>query len=261
MNGVATVVLNGHPTWFTRGRGRGAKIVLLHGGLSSSASLLRSIGPRLAKEFRITAFDRRGHGRTADTAEPFHYDDMATETIAFLEYLGGRSHLVGHSDGGIVALLTALQRPDLVKRVVAVGANFHHDAVAGTGDNTFEGPDFDEWAQKFGALSPDGPAHARVVADKALTLFASEPNMSAADFAVMSRPVLVMSGDDDVVPLAHSVALYESMFQAQLVVVPGSSHAVLKERPAESARIIRRFLTQRLPPKTLQPVRRITAGT
>ncbi|HVB70023.1 MAG TPA: alpha/beta hydrolase [Acidimicrobiales bacterium] len=258
---MATVALNGHPTWFTRGRGRGTKVVLLHGGLSSSASPLRSIGPRLAEEFRVAAFDRRGHGRTADTVEPFHYEEMATETIAFLEFLGGRSHLVGHSDGGIVALLTALRRPDLVRRAVAVGANFHHDAVATSGSLTFEGPDFEEWAEKFGAQSPDGAAHARVVADKSLTLFATEPNMSATDFAMMSRPVLVMSGDDDVVPLAHSIALYESMPDAQLAVVPGSSHAVLKERPAESARIIRRFLTQRLPPMTLQPVRRTTSGS
>jgi pimeloyl-ACP methyl ester carboxylesterase len=254
------VDLNGHPTWVARERGRGARVVLLHGGLSSSASLLRSVGPRLAERFRVEAFDRRGHGRTADTDEPFHYDDMADETIAFLEYLGGRSHLVGHSDGGIVALLAALKRPDLIRRVVAVGANFHHDAVAPTGHLTFDGPDFDEWAEKFGARSPDGVAHARAVADKTLTMTATEPSLSTSELSTMSRPVLVMSGDDDVVPLAHSVVLYESMPDSQFVVVPGSSHAVLKERPTASTRIIRRFLTQKLPPATLQPVRRATPG-
>jgi pimeloyl-ACP methyl ester carboxylesterase len=257
---VAMVELNGHPTWVSRGRGRRARVVLLHGGLSSSASLLRSIGPRLAKDFSVSAFDRRGHGRTADTDEPFHYDAMADETIAFLTFLGGRCHLVGHSDGGIVALLTALKRPDLVKRVVAVGANFHYDAVATSGNLSFDGPDFDEWAKKFGALSPDGEAHARVAADKSLALVVSEPSLSPADLASMTRPVLVMSGDDDVVPLAHSVVLYESLPNALLVVVPGTSHAVLKERPKASSRIIRRFLNQSLPPVTMQPVRRTNAG-
>lgn len=250
------MTLNGHPTWATLGRGKAPRVVLLHGGLSSSASLLKSVGPRLARDFRVAAFDRRGHGRTADTSAPFHYRSMAEETVAFLELLGGRSHLVGHSDGGIVALLTALARPDLVNRVVAVGANFHFDAVASSADLTFEGPAFEEWAAKFAERSPDGLGHARAVADKTLTLLATEPTLTPADLAAMSRPVLVMAGDDDVVDLEHTVVLYQSLPDAQLAIVPGTSHAVLKERPKECARIITRFLTERLPPVTLQPVRR-----
>jgi pimeloyl-ACP methyl ester carboxylesterase len=256
MRRVTTLKLNGHPTWAKVGRGSSPRVVLLHGGLSSSASLLKSIGPRLARDFSVSAFDRRGHGRTADTADPFHYQSMADETAAFLTHLGGRAHLVGHSDGGIVALLTALARPDLVNRVVAVGANFHFDAVASPGSLTFEGPDFEQWAAEYGARSPDGVAHARAVADKTLALFATEPTLTPADLAAMSRPVLVMCGDDDVVDLEHTITLYQSLPEAQLAIVPGTSHAVLKERPKESARIIRRFLTDRLPPVTLQPVRR-----
>ena len=34
--------------------------------------------------FRVVAHDRRGHGRTADTEEPFHYDDMASHAIKVL---------------------------------------------------------------------------------------------------------------------------------------------------------------------------------
>ena len=38
-------------------------------------------------------------------------------------------HLVGWSDGGIVAMLVALNRPDLVDRLVLIGMNFHIDGV------------------------------------------------------------------------------------------------------------------------------------
>ncbi len=253
---VATVELNGHRTWARIGRGKGPRLVLLHGGFSSSASPLRSVGPRLARDFRVSAFDRRGHGRTADTDQPFHYADMADETIAFLEVLGGRAHLVGTSDGGIVALLTAMKRPDLVNRVVAVGANFHFDAVANDQTLKFEGPDFDAWAVAYGAVSPDGEAHAREVADKGLLLLATEPTLTPSDLATITRPVLVMVGDDDVVDLAHTVVLYQSLPEAQLAVLPGASHAVLKEHTKLAAKMIQRFLTQRLPPVTLMPVRR-----
>ena len=77
--------IDGLRTW-TETRGIGDRtVVLLHGGLGNSDDLLGSIGPGLGQRFRVVAFDRRGHGYTADTDEPFHYDDMATHAIAVLE--------------------------------------------------------------------------------------------------------------------------------------------------------------------------------
>lgn len=62
------VDINGHPTWVEdRDPGRGGPtVLLLHGGLSSSETLLDSIGPALETDYRVVAFDRRGHGYTAD---------------------------------------------------------------------------------------------------------------------------------------------------------------------------------------------------
>ena len=126
------VDLLGHPTWVHVDGDQGETVLLLHGGLSNSDAMLETIGRPLGRTYRLAAFDRRGHGRTADTGEPFHYSAMADETIAFLEHLGGPAHLVGWSDGGIVALLVALRRPDLVGRIVAIGANYHFDGVRHT---------------------------------------------------------------------------------------------------------------------------------
>ena len=81
-------------------------IVLLHGGLGNGDELLDHLGPPLAERYRVVAPDRRGHGRTADSDAAFDYEDMVDETIAVLEdVVGGSAHLVGWSDGGIVALL------------------------------------------------------------------------------------------------------------------------------------------------------------
>ena len=254
---VATIELNGHPTWAHLGKGKKKPpIVLLHGGMSSSASLLRTLGPRLEQHFRVTAFDRRGHGRTRDTLAPFHYEDMADEVAAFLEYLGEPAHVVGHSDGGVVALLLARRQPALLRRVVAAGANFHFAGLRPMEEFSLDGPDFVRWAQDYGARSPDGVEHARAVVEKALHLFASEPALQPADLAVIDAPVLVLAGDDDVAHLTHTVALYEAIPQAQLAIVPATSHLFFKERPGASARIVRRFLRGQGPPVTLMPLRR-----
>lgn len=256
-DGLVTIVkLNGHPTWASLAKSKRPNLLLLHGGMSSSASMMASIGPWLATDFRIVAFDRRGHGRTGDTDEPFHYDAMADEAIAFLELLGQPSFVVGHSDGGIVALLVAQRRADLVRRVVAVGANYHYSGLRPTAGYDFDGPDFDAWCRKYAELSPDGAQHARVVVEKSLVLFSSEPVMGVSDLASITVPVLVMAGDDEPIELSHTCALYEAIPHGQLAIVPGTSHAVLKERPKESAQIIRHFFRAKLPPKTYQPNRR-----
>lgn len=258
---MAKIKLNGHPTWVTLGakKKKGKKrptIVLLHGAMSSSASLLGSVGRRLEDHFRITAFDRRGHGRTRDTDEPFHYNLMANEAIAFLEYLGAPAHLVGHSDGGIVALMVAMRRPDLVKRVVVVGANYHYSGLTAIDDFDYASRNFARWAKRYAQRSPDGRRHARVVAEKTMAMIRAEPILRTSNLAMIRVPVLVMAGDDDVVELSHTCSLYEALPEAQLAIVAGTSHAVLKERTKESTRIIRRFLRAESPPFTFQPVRR-----
>src|SRR6267378_1026379 len=116
--------IGGHRTWFADSGGSGEPVLLLHGGLSDSDLLLDPLEPALADRFRVVAFDRRGHGRSADTDAPFFNDATATETIAVIDKLiVGPAHLVGWSDGGNVALFVALRRPDLVRSLVLIGSN------------------------------------------------------------------------------------------------------------------------------------------
>jgi len=256
MTKVTTISLNGHPTWAKLPRGKGTTVVLLHGGMSSSASLLKSIGPSLAKRYRVAAFDRRGHGRTADTDEPFSYDAMATETIAFIEHLRRRVHLVGHSDGGTIALLVAMRRPDLVRRVVAIGANYHYKGLLPVPVFDTASEEFAQWAQRFGEHSPDGPEHAVVVEEKTRIMTFSQPTLKVKSLSSISVPVLVMAGDDDVATLVHTCSMYEAIPDGQLAIVPGTSHMLLKERTKECVHIIDHFLGSKLPPVTYAPLRR-----
>ena len=250
------ILIDGHPTWVEQ-RGEGSTtVVLLHGGMSDSDTLLGPLSGALGQRYRVVAFDRRGHGYTADTDAPFHYDDMATETISVLEQVvGERAHLVGWSDGGIVALLVALRRPDLVRRLVVIGANFHYDGTVPL-DLPPDSPVVAMLAQNYAERSPDGAEHFGVVAGKFMTMATTEPTMTVDDLKQITAPTLVMVGDDDVIKLSHTCALYESLPSGQLSVVPGASHALPIERPDETAHIILHFLTADSHPVTFMPVRR-----
>jgi pimeloyl-ACP methyl ester carboxylesterase len=248
--------VDGHPTWVEDRGGPGAPLLLLHGGLSNSDDLLRSIGPGLSEHFRVVAFDRRGHGYTADTDAEFHYADMATETVRVLEdVIGGPAHLVGWSDGGIVALLVALKRPELVQKLVVIGTNYHYNGTV-----PFEMDPQSPIAQELGKAyierSPDGAEHLDVVFRKSVAMFTSEPELTTTDIAHITQPVLVVVGDDDVVTLPHTLSLYEALPEGQLAVVPGASHGLPLEQPDVLAGLILNFLAAAEPPSTFMPVRR-----
>ena len=65
--------------------GSGDPVVLLHGGLSDSTAWGSQLPALIEHQHKVFVTDRRGHGRTADTDAPFSYDDMASETVEFLE--------------------------------------------------------------------------------------------------------------------------------------------------------------------------------
>jgi pimeloyl-ACP methyl ester carboxylesterase len=251
------VTIGGHPTWVADRAGPGEPVLLLHGGLGSSDDdLLDSIGPALVDRHRVVAFDRRGHGHTPDTDADFHYADMAAETIGVLEQVvGGPAHLVGWSDGGIVALLVALDRPDLVRKLVVVGANYHRDGVLPIEADP-QSPLGQALAANYSERSPDGPGHFATVLHKGLALIEAEPTLTTDDIAGITQPTLVMAGDDDVIRLAHTCSLYEALPRGRLAVVPGASHALPLEQPELVARLITDFLAATDPPDTLLPIRR-----
>src|SRR5262249_22095921 len=100
--------------------GRGEPLVLLHGGMCT-IDTFAGLAAELAPSYRVHLPERRGHGRTADVPGPITYDNMAVDTIAFIDALGiGPVHLVGWSDGAVVGLKVALTRPDLVKSLAFI---------------------------------------------------------------------------------------------------------------------------------------------
>lgn len=274
---MPTLDVLGHPTWYTVNGAGDETVLLLHGGISNSDVLLDGIGELLGRHRRVVAFDRRGHGRTADTPDAFHYESMVDETIAVIEHVGGPVHIVGWSDGGIIGLLLALRRPDLVGRLVAIGANYHWNvsdasggvtnADAGSGDvpaqpdaggddDAVDDPVMALLTAQYAERSPDGPDHFAVVVAKGVHLFGIEPELTVEDLAKVSVPVLLMAGDDDIIPLSHTAAFFAALPQAQLAIVSGASHGLPMEHPEEVSGLIERFLGSDIPPVTMMPHRR-----
>jgi pimeloyl-ACP methyl ester carboxylesterase len=212
--------------------------------------------PELAKHFHVFRPDRRGHGRSPDVEGPITYALMAQDTIAFLEQVvGGPASLLGHSDGAPVALLAALERPDLVRKLVLSAGVFHHHGWA-PGAIDLDDETIAFFTDYWGAVAPDGPDHFPVVKAKLDRMHREEPTLTVADLAGYPGPALVMVGDsDEEIPIEHTLALRRGLPNAQLAVLPGTGHGAISME--ESSRLVDRgsgVITRR-PPAPRQDAR------
>jgi pimeloyl-ACP methyl ester carboxylesterase len=107
----------------------------------------------------------------------------------------------------------------------------------------------------YGEVSPDGIDHFKVVATKIGEMAALEPNLQASVLAKVTCRSLVMFSDDDLVTLAHAVEMYNALPNAELAIVPGTSHFLSQEKPELVNKMVVDFLTTE-PVPTVAPIRR-----
>ena len=232
----------------------GEAVVLLHGGLSKTSAWDYLMVPPLEDEFHVFAYDRTGHGFTGDQPGSLHFEFQCQEAIAYLEdVVKEPAHLIGYSDGGIIALMVAIKRPELVKSIVAFGANYHYSAPLSDFD---EANVSEEDQAEYNLISPDAPHTLLEKIKRMNEIWKNEPDISLSEIASIQCPVLVMAGDDDVIAHDHTISLYEALPLGQLAIIPGTSHSLIKEKPALAIAIMMQFLEDLSYPITRSPVRR-----
>jgi pimeloyl-ACP methyl ester carboxylesterase len=246
--------LHGHQIWNNEWPNNGQALVLLHGGLSATEDWDVYILPAVETTHHVYGYDRTGQGRTADQPGSLHFAFQTTEAIAYLEEVVREpAHLVGWSDGGNIALMVAIQRPDLVRSIVAIGANYHFDHGAGP---IPAWPITDEDREEHASRSPDVAAALDNKVTRMRDIWNSEPTLTLGDISKIQCPTLILAGDDELFPVEQTNAMYEAIPQGQLAIIPGTSHFVAKEKPELVQMVIKQFLSDLSMPLTRAPVRR-----
>ncbi|HET9895983.1 MAG TPA: alpha/beta hydrolase [Streptosporangiaceae bacterium] len=116
---MPNAALNGINVYYTDTGGDKPAIVLSH-GLLMDHSMFDEQVTALSGEYRVIAWDERGHGQTK-AAGPFSYWDSASDVLGLLDHLGlDQAVLTGMSQGGFLSLRAALLAPERVRALILI---------------------------------------------------------------------------------------------------------------------------------------------
>lgn len=239
-------------------QGQGQPLVLLHGGAGSidATSGWSKLLPSLAARYRAICVEHRGHGRTNNPAGRLAYALIAEDIAQFIEHLGlAPAHVAGVSDGGIVGLTLGMTRPEIMRSLVCVGANYciddHVRAALRLFDAAVLERDHPEYARVF-AERHDPHHHEgywRELVQQVRTTAEIEPAWTTADLRRVLVPTLLITGESDfLVSLDQTLTMRREIPDAELVILNHAgldgmaNHLVQFSRPDVVGSIVLDFL-------------------
>ncbi len=110
-------------------RGEGEPLVII-GGLATDITDYLLISPGLSKFYQLILLDNRGAGRSEVPSESFTIGMMAADVFSLLQKLNiQKTHILGHSMGGMIAQSFASQFPELVDKLILYSSSAKPDAA------------------------------------------------------------------------------------------------------------------------------------
>jgi pimeloyl-ACP methyl ester carboxylesterase len=228
--------------------GSGRPLVLLHGGLMTIGLNFGPMLEPLAAHRQVIAVELQGHGHTADTGRALTIEALAGDVVGLLDQLGiAEADVFGFSLGGLVACAIALGTPARAGKLIVASADPHRPPgreSAPLGEDRMPTPaDFQAMRDAYDEVAPD-PAHFEEFAAKNSALVHEFPGWTD-ELRSLQVPTLLIFGDRDFSPLPDVVELFELLPNAQLAVLPGTTHVGVTRRPGEVLALITPFLDAR----------------
>jgi len=226
--------------------GSGQPVVLLHGGMTTLEDFSLVL-PAFSRTRQVIAFERQGHGHTADIDRPFSLEQWADDVAALLKYLNiEQSDIFGYSTGGTVALAFALRHPTMVRKLVLASAIYNSEGYA---PGILEGLKHMKaenlppiMRERYMKVAPR-PQDWQALVEKSAKAAATFTGWQKKEIRTISAPTLVMVGDSDTVRTEHAVELYRLIAHARLAVLPATDHiGILSQRAEWVVEMISDFL-------------------
>lgn len=237
INGMYFEINNADVYYEITGNDKGHPLLFLHGGMQNIESF-NGILKYLPDEFKFIGIDSRGQGASTFKDE-LSYEILCNDVKRLLSILKlSKIDIIGHSDGGIVAMKLAESNPELVSSLVLLGTRWcleNKDPVIDLYESITPGL----WLEKF---KDDIEYYERInkqprfnelfLAIKEMWLNESDNNYPKDKVKNIKCETLIIHGDDDfLVSCEHSLKLAKMIQKSHFANIPFCNHAVHEENP------------------------------
>jgi pimeloyl-ACP methyl ester carboxylesterase len=208
--------------------GTGKPLLMIHGNGGSIGAFANNI-PYFSQKYKVIVADSRAHGKSVDGKDSLSFEMMADDFKALLDTMHiDSAYVIGWSDGGINALVLAMRHPEKVIKLASTGANLWPDST-GLIPSYWKGEQkqYNETKNKVLTTAAEKNSY------KIFLLDWLQPNIPLTALRAIKCPALIISGDRDLIPLEHTISIYEHIPNAWLWIVPNSGHATLIEHRDE----------------------------
>ncbi len=233
-----------------------APILLIHGSTITGRTDWGLVAPLLARKRRVIVPDCRGHGLSNNPHNSYSFREMADDNAALVHALGyERVHVIGHSNGGNVALVTLMEHPEITQSAVLQAANAYvsQDLIEK------EPPIFDPerverespgWMTEMRALHGPPvypPDYWRDLLQLTVQEIIREPNYTPQELGRVKRATLVIQGEKDGVnaPARHAQFIAPHLPYSELWIPKGIGHNVHLEVLFQWIECVESFLERR----------------
>ncbi|MES2427485.1 MAG: alpha/beta hydrolase [Bacteroidota bacterium] len=225
---------------YTEVYGTGKPLLMIHGNGGSIGAFSGAI-PYFAKRYQVITVDSRAHGRTKDDRDSLSFEQMADDFDALLTAMHiDSAYVLGWSDGGINSIVLAMRHPGKVIKLASTGANLWPDSTGLIPSYwKSEQRDYTNWQKRLPLTNAKDKNTYKI-----FMLDWLQPNIPLTALHTIKTPSLIIGGDHDLIPVHHTVQIYENIPNAFLWIVPNSGHGTLNEHRDEFNKIVDDFFTK-----------------
>jgi pimeloyl-ACP methyl ester carboxylesterase len=213
--------------------GTGKPLVLIHGGGSTIQTSFGNVIPSLSKKYKVIGIELQAHGHTSDRNLPETFQQDADDVAELLnQFKIDSAYIFGFSNGGNTAMQLAIRHPGKVGKLILASTFYkrgglYPDFWKGMDNATF---------QNMPQVYKDEFLKINNSPDALLNMFNKDSNRmktfkdwSDDDIKSINAPVLILSGDQDIIRPEHAVEMYRLIPHARLIILPGGHGEYLGE--------------------------------
>jgi pimeloyl-ACP methyl ester carboxylesterase len=213
--------------------GKGAPLVLIHGGGSTIQTSFGRVLHSLANERQVIAVELQGHGHTIDINRPETFEQDADDVAALLKYLKiENADFFGFSNGGNTAIQIAIRYPNLVRKIILGSAFFKRKGMYPQFWDSLNHSTLKNMPQllkdAYKEVAPD-PSNLSKMYEKDKKRMVEFEDWKEEDIHSIDAPALIIIGDNDVVSPEHAVEMFRVLPHARLSILPGIHGAYIGE--------------------------------